>query len=399
VALKLSMAMGPCKEKIIKHAVDWVGREFHTDWHFNKALASGIGVHHGRIPRPLAQFAVRAFDNDWIKLLICTSTLIEGVNTKAENIIIFDNMISQHEIDYFTFNNISGRSGRRFKHFVGHVYLFHPPPHEQLPFIDIPAFSLSDDASDDLLLHLEEEDLREPAKGRVEKFKTQALLSIETLRANLGVEPESQLAIAESILDSLDYFKKIFYWHQYPSWTQLLAICELIWQNFNGPALGARSVRTAKQLAFRINQLRDTPTIRELVENQIGFMSNWRPDTHPNEAVQNVLDFNRLWANFHFPRLLRTIDRIQKELLSTRGIQSGDFSFFATQVEQFFLDPALIALEEYDILIQTSRRIQHIILKEGDLDHTLNNLKLIDLSLLPIDKFERYLIGDAILNL
>jgi replicative superfamily II helicase len=79
----------------VSHAVDWIGREYHPDWHFTRALSEGIGVHHGRIPRGLAQYIVRAFDSDKIKYLICTSTLIEGVNTKAENIIIFDNKINR----------------------------------------------------------------------------------------------------------------------------------------------------------------------------------------------------------------------------------------------------------------------------------------------------------------
>src|SRR5215475_5992356 len=79
----------------VSHAVEWIGREYHPDWHFTRALLEGIGVHHGRIPRALAQYIVRAFDSDKIKYLICTSTLIEGVNTKAENIVIFDNKINR----------------------------------------------------------------------------------------------------------------------------------------------------------------------------------------------------------------------------------------------------------------------------------------------------------------
>lgn len=40
-------------------AVEWIGREYHPQWTFTQALQRGIGIHHGRIPRALSQFAVK----------------------------------------------------------------------------------------------------------------------------------------------------------------------------------------------------------------------------------------------------------------------------------------------------------------------------------------------------
>ncbi len=107
----------------LSDAVEWVGEHFHPQWLVGRALAHGVGVHHGRLPRALAQFIVRSFNEDKLRFLVCTSTLIEGVNTKAKNVVIFDNMIAKEKFDYFTFNNIRGRSGRMFEHFIGRVFL------------------------------------------------------------------------------------------------------------------------------------------------------------------------------------------------------------------------------------------------------------------------------------
>lgn len=87
-------------------AVSWAGEHFHPGWGFVRALRMGIGIHHGKMPRSLAQFVVRAFNNGWLDALICTSTLIEGVNTIAKNVVVYDNTLAKKKLDFFTFNNI-----------------------------------------------------------------------------------------------------------------------------------------------------------------------------------------------------------------------------------------------------------------------------------------------------
>ena len=58
----------------LQDIVRWVGSNYHEDWLFARGLSKGIGVHHGRVPRALAQHNVRAFNTGSIKFLICTSS-------------------------------------------------------------------------------------------------------------------------------------------------------------------------------------------------------------------------------------------------------------------------------------------------------------------------------------
>ena len=58
-----------------------------------------------------------------LPILICTSTLIEGVNTAAKSVLIYDKAIANRNYDFFTFSNIRGRAGRLGQHHVGKVYL------------------------------------------------------------------------------------------------------------------------------------------------------------------------------------------------------------------------------------------------------------------------------------
>ena len=124
--------------------VDWLRSNYHSQWILPNCLKYGIGIHHGKIPRAIAQKCIKLFNEGKIRYLICTSTLIEGVNTKAKNVIVYDNKIARTKFDYFTFNNICGRSGRMFSHFIGHIYLFHKPPITELPLLYFPIFSQTD---------------------------------------------------------------------------------------------------------------------------------------------------------------------------------------------------------------------------------------------------------------
>jgi replicative superfamily II helicase len=111
--------------------IDWLVREYPEQWVFVKALRHGIGIHHGNIPRALQQYVVRAFEQGHIKTIVCTSTIIEGVNTVAENVIVYDKRLGGPNLDSFTFKNIAGRAGRMTKYFIGKVFVLEAPPAEE----------------------------------------------------------------------------------------------------------------------------------------------------------------------------------------------------------------------------------------------------------------------------
>jgi hypothetical protein len=370
--------------------VEWIGREYHPDWNFVRSLEEGIGIHHGRIPRALAQYIIRAFNAEKIKFLICTSTLIEGVNTNAKNIIIFDDKISNKKFDCFTFNNIKGRSGRMFKHFIGHVYLFHDPPQQKLPLVDIPAYTQPTNTSESLLIQIEDEDLRPASREKLRRYKEQNILSFLTLKQNVGVEPYAQIKLAEVICSNISTYHQALNWHRYPTYEQLEIVCDLIWKYFNGSRLGGDSVRSSRQLAYKINQLRSKSSIAAQIQGQIDSHS-----VDPDDSVQNVLDFNRLWAGFHFPRLLRVVNAIQRDVFTSRELRPGNYDFFANQVENYFLDPALVALDEYGIPIQLACVLEEVLKPEGNLDIALQRLKGLTIERLSLSPFERELLLDA----
>ncbi|STD04983.1 hypothetical protein [Chryseobacterium carnipullorum] len=105
----------------------------------NKLVSREIGVHNGRLHRSLSQIQVKLFEEgEGIRNLISTSSIIEGVNTSAENVIIWRNRKGSAKLDDFTYKNIIGRGGRMFKHFIGKIYILEQPPEEGLTQLSIP---------------------------------------------------------------------------------------------------------------------------------------------------------------------------------------------------------------------------------------------------------------------
>src|SRR5690606_5601257 len=136
--------------------------------------------------------------------------------TKAKNVIIYDNRAAKEKFDFFTFNNICGRSGRMFQHFIGKVFLFHDPPVEELPLVYFPLFSQAEDVSDNLLMQMEYDDLSERSKQKVEFLEDNGILSIETIKANSNITPQSQIALAQYIHDNARRLYPDLLWRSYP---------------------------------------------------------------------------------------------------------------------------------------------------------------------------------------
>lgn len=351
---------------------DWLAKNYHEEWVLTNALRCGVGIHHARIPRSVSQYIVDLFNAGKIKFLVCTSTLIEGVNTATKNIVCYDNKINRSNIDYFTFNNIAGRSGRMFKHFIGNVYLLSPPPTEQLSYVDIPVYSQGIDTPESLLVNMDEKDLTPQSRDRIKSITDQKDLEISTIRANKTVEPSEQIGFARLLNTNYEVWINQLLWKGYPSYDQIKFICSLIWECFGGAKIGNRSVFSASQLAFKIRELSDQKPIFVLIEEALSY----KPDEKVDIIISRILDFRRLWANFHFPRLLRTIESIVNSIQRSKAANSlCDYSAYSIMVENYFYDSSLVALEEYGLPIEVSSKFESSLSFDGDLDKTLLALK------------------------
>lgn len=352
----------------LKHAIEWISKNYSPKWSLVQCLKKGVGTHHGKLPRSVAQMLVRLFNHGHLDYLVCTSTLIEGVNTAARNVIIVDNKIANRKYDFFTFNNIRGRSGRMWKHFIGQIYLFNDPPQPELEFVDVPVFTQNDNAPDALLIQLNEDDLSNLATKRMRQIWEQNFVTLETIKENVGLEPWWQINLAREIEENIDELGVLLSWRGMPSYDNLKAVFDLAWRHFD--VRSGAGVKSAAQLTYLINQYRINPSymtqIREAVKGKSG--------DEADEALETFLEFTRQWVNFKAPRLMSAVNRIQAEVLSRYSYTPGDYKFFCGQLESMFMNPVIIALEEYGIPIQLGERLMPTLGEPKTLDAALEAL-------------------------
>ena len=108
--------------KLIKH----LENQFGKNWCLVKALKAGIGIHHGTIPKYIQREIIRLYNENVIKCIFSTTTITEGVNTTAKNMIILSSKKGREKLKKFDLLNIIGRAGRFSKHFSGRIFLIDP---------------------------------------------------------------------------------------------------------------------------------------------------------------------------------------------------------------------------------------------------------------------------------
>jgi rhodanese-related sulfurtransferase len=378
-------------EPLLADAARWIGATYDPEWLVGRALARGIGIHNGRIPRALAQFMVRAFNNERLRFLPCTSTLIEGVNTAAKNVIIFSDRIATGRYDFFTFSNIRGRSGRMFHHFVGNVFLFHPQPVGDLPSVDFPIVSQPQSAPSSLLVQLDPEDLTDESRDRIEVILNQDQLEIETIRESKGVSPEAQVAVAGELRRRAGSLHSLLAWTGFPRYEQLRETCNFVWRlsGFTGMTSG---VASGGQLALKLNRLQRNPGTSDFI---VALASGDNAAGNGDERVENALEFVRQWAGHHLPRLLLSLDRIQREVFQSIGLPPGNYGFYAGRVQSLFLPSPLSIVDEYGLPIDVALKIADRLVIDGDLDHLLDSIRRLRVDALNLSAFEKQLLYDT----
>jgi hypothetical protein len=294
--------------------------------------------------------------------------LIEGVNTAAENVVVFDGTLDQRNLDHFTFSNIRGRAGRMFRHFVGKVYVFHREPEIQLTTVDIPIASQSSRAPLATLLQLPANELSPEAAERLAPIYEQDVLPLDVLRLNKGISPERQIELAEELSSKLNYYHQYLSWIGFPKYHEMIVASDLILKYLVDPR--QRRGISAKALAARLYVVsRSSGSLRPIIESQLRYSES------RNEAVEEVLYFLRNWMGNTVPRGLLALERIQSEVFRGSGLSAGNYKFYAGQVERQFLPDAYAALEEYGLPVQTSLRLRKFGLRGPDIDSMLLQLR------------------------
>lgn len=377
-----------------KHAVDWLTQYYPMEWEVIQALKYGIAIHHGNVPRAIQQYMVRAFEEGLIRTLVCTSTIIEGVNTVAENVIIFDRRMNNSTIDDFTFKNIAGRAGRMNRYFIGKVFVLEEAVVEGEHIVKLPVGNQNETTPLSLILDLPKESLTSQSQERISKVFELSELSEETIRQNRYIPIDDQNKLFKAVSTYYDTNPEHIQWKGMPSSEQLLAACNFIYDYIDhGNSLRKHQIFAGNQLQAVLTKLMAAQSFKDFINQCV---EDRREDDTISEAVEGALSFLRNYVGYKFGRQLMALSRIQADvLLHHKKVDPGDYSLFAAHADSLFMPAGIFALDEYGVPFEIARKIMKNDNSIETVDQGLKFLANVNLEQKNLDPFEREILENA----
>lgn len=324
---------------------EWLGKNYEYNWRLPILAKRGIGIHTGQLHRSLSQIQVRLFEEETgLSRLVSTSSIIEGVNTSAENVVVWTTSTKGFSLDSFSYKNVIGRAGRMFRHFVGNIYVLQEAP-DEAPVnlnIELPEQVVGEIDHEEYASYLSEDQIRAIKQQEAEMtdllggelytrikkgegFQTSNSMAMRGVAVEMKAKPENWSRMT-CLSYSTDYWDNALYKLLYirPGWwdtlySKFVAFVKVLSQNWE---------KTIPEL------------LHDLEKEDIG-----------------IDDFFKLerTVTFKLGSLLHDVDMLQKSILPEAGF---DLSGFAYKVSHAFLPAAVYELEEYGLPRMISRKIQ-----------------------------------------
>lgn len=328
-----------------KKLAHWLAEHFHPEWILAACVAKGIGIHHGRIPRSIAHLMISLFNRGELAAIICTSSMIEGINTAAENVFIYDRKISTTKLDRFTFDNIKGRAGRLFQHNIGKVFLYNTQPDQSQFDVRVPLFSADELMVPELLMQLRDDALTPVARRRKRSIASASSLPLHVLStwAEFGVDALNNLA--EHVRAEMEGPNLLLAWKGIPTFDQVEATFDAVWNILD---FQKHDIRTPRQLALYANRFRMSSTVRDYLN---GFVTKTGIEAQPE--IDRCFNFMR-GAEYTFPQVLRALNDV---IDVVSGEDLVNYRVYAAQLQNLFLPGELRALDEFGVPLPLIRRL------------------------------------------
>lgn len=137
-----------------KELIDYYSNTVRNNYALCKSLEYGIAYHHGKLPMHVRSTLEKAISEKLIRTVVCTTTLMQGVNMPAQNIIIRNPHLylkrhsSTAELSNYEMANLRGRAGRLLKDFIGRTFVLDESSFEEIDGYD--QVNLFDDVDKEL---------------------------------------------------------------------------------------------------------------------------------------------------------------------------------------------------------------------------------------------------------
>lgn len=124
-------------DKRLDDFADFIEEYISIDYELADFIRRGIAFHFGALPSIIRSGIEELFKDGAIKIVSCTSTLLEGLNMPAKNIFIYKPERGKHKpIDSLNFWNLAGRAGRMGNDFSGNIVCINIEKWKENPLLE-----------------------------------------------------------------------------------------------------------------------------------------------------------------------------------------------------------------------------------------------------------------------
>lgn len=348
--------------------VEWIRKNISQNWLFNILLNNGIGVHNASLPKHITNSIISYFNSGKLRFLVCTSTIIEGVNTSAKNVVIINPKKSRNELTMFDYKNIKGRAGRLMRHYIGNFYSFKEEPNDVIADVDIPFIDQVQPFSTDIMIHMPDELIKDKTTEDFQFIQSLPMYNRLVYKKNgLSVRAQHEIYIRLKKEFDLISCRRLMYWKNtlFPTREELTYIFDRCWEHL-GPTSKDHGIWNANHLVRCILSYRGWQSFHALK------LSLQNRTSTEDMAIRDAFMIINFWFQYKVPKWLTTFNEIQKIVAQEAGEEAANYSTFASMIEQDFLSNSSSVLLEYGIPASAINKIQHF-LPENITEHEIIN--------------------------
>ncbi|MDG6881099.1 ski2-like helicase [Phocoenobacter uteri] len=126
-ALSLSRELENIEDKEINDLISFIKEDIHHEYSIIKCLKKGVAYHYGNMPSFVRSEIEQLASQNKLKYIFCTSTLLQGVNLPAKNIVLYKPKKGHNNpMRRADFLNLIGRAGRLKYEFQGNIWCIDP---------------------------------------------------------------------------------------------------------------------------------------------------------------------------------------------------------------------------------------------------------------------------------
>lgn len=299
------------------------------EWVVTKALRYGIGVHHGLVPKYIQNEIINLFNSRILNILVCTTTITEGINTNAKNVVVLSGKKGSHPLKKFDAKNIEGRAGRFMNHYTGRVFVmegdFDDVMSGEDEFIKHKFFDSTVDKADVDLNYVRDEYLTvydRQRKTEIEQEASQANLSEAIRHSNKTISLHDKAKLHQIVYAMTDSeFKQVKNFIRNVNFGNFLEegfdiICQKVY-----PIVGNKAMKELIDLPTRYGVCLLTKYVYHFYKNgligSVNFYVNYK-NKSIDEAVRKCTQFVYNTLKYQVVKYLGLFNLIYKEFISQR---------------------------------------------------------------------------------